>query len=217
MSKATFSVAALVILAVLAGCTTGVEPSLNPGTVQITLKANELDTTVIIQNDTSRFSRWDSFNLTVSQGRVYHGENYATIYLEPSTARITGSTVNIIAREWLNGIPITSQDTTTITPRNSRYRKYIVFASYIPPGSYDKLSFSLTATEMDIFIPKNYQNPVQLPEGEAPQIEIPVSFTVNENRTTQIDLEMSPFQSLKRYRDAFLFNRKLSVAKIENL
>lgn len=217
MSRAILCLAAFLLLGALPGCTTGVEPSPNPGLVRVTLKANELDTMLVIQNDSSHFSRWDSFDLTVSQGRIYHGENYASIYLEPSTARITGSTVNIIAREWLNGIPITIQDTTTITPRNSRYRKYVVFASYIPPGSYDRITFSLTAAEMDIFIPKNYQNPVQLPEGEIPQIEIPVSFTVNENRTTQIDLEMSPFQSLKRYRDAFLLNRKLSVAKIENL
>jgi len=199
------------------GCGTGVEPSPNPGIVRVTLKSNETDTTIIIQNDTSRFSRWDEFNVFVSQGKIVRGENYALLYRDPSIARIPVDTVNILKREWLNGTPITPSDVAEITAKNSRYVRYTIFESYAPPGEYDKLQFNLTANEVLIFIPKNYANPIQLPPGVLPQVEFKRSIQVNEGRVTQIDIEIYPFQSLRRYRDSFLFDRKMEIVGVQNL
>jgi hypothetical protein len=218
MSKAHvyLLVMAILLVAFLISCTTGVEPSPASGTVRVTLKASEVDTAIIILGDTSRFSRWDAFNLFISQGRVYQGQNYSPLYVNTSLDRISSDTVNVIAREWLDGTPITIIDTTAITPRNSKYRKYVLFEWVVPPGSYDRLQFALTANEMSTFIPKIYQNPVFLPADTSPVLDFPISFSVNENGTTQIDIEIYPFKSVHRYRDSYVFDRKLEVVGIQN-
>lgn len=199
------------------GCETGVERSPDPAIFRVTLKANDLDTAIVILGDTSRFSRWDSFVLYVSQGRLYRGGYYAMLYADISNARISSKTVNILAREWLNGVPITHTDTAEITPRNSRYIKYTVFESYVPPGDYDRLHFGLTASEMLINYPKRYLNPVQLPENVSPLLEIPLSVTLQEGKITEVELEIYPFRSLRRYRDTFLFERIIKVVRIRQL
>jgi|GEM_PF-708288 len=199
------------------GCEAGVERSPDPATLRVTLKANDLDTTIVILSDTSRFSRWDSFVLDVSQGRLYRGDNYAILYADISGARISGSTVNILAREWLNGVPITYTDTAEITSRNSRYIKYTVFESPVPPGDYDRLHFGLRASEMLINYPKRYVNPVQLPQGVSPLLEIPLSLTLQDGKITEVELEIYPFRSLRRYRDSFLFDRIIEVTRIRQL
>ena len=199
------------------GCKTAVEPSPEPGIFRVLLKAADSDTSIIIQNDTSQFSRWDNFNVIVSQGRLYRGENYAYIYNNPSSARKAVDTVNVLAREWLNGVPITFQDTTQITPANSRFSKYVIFESYVPPGTYTKFSFTLTASEMEIFIPKHYLNPVGLPPGVTPSLEFIVDMTVNETGVTELELEISPYRSLRRYQDQFYFERQVRVKSVQNL
>lgn len=201
---------------VCSACRTGVEPSPNPGILRVTLKANEADTTIIIQNDTSRFSRWDEFNLIVSRGKILRGANYALLYADRSIARVPGDTVNIIKREWLNGVPIKPTDVAEINTKNSRYITYVIFESYVPPGEYDSLSFSLSANEILIFVPKVYMNPVQLPPGTTPQMQFPVHITVAEDRLTQVNLEIFPFSSLYRFRDSYLFGRKMMVVSVDN-
>ncbi len=207
----------LAIVLLLGSCQTGVEPSPEPGILRVTLKANETDSTIIIQSDTSRLSRWDEFNLTVSQGRLYRASNYALLYADRSIGRIPGSTVNILHREWLNGIPIKNTDITEINTKNSRYITYVVFESFVPPGTYDSLTFTLTASEILIFIPKVYQNPIQLPLGTRPAMQISTNLTVNEGRVTQVNLEILPFGSLGRYRDSYIFDRKVRVVNVDNL
>lgn len=199
------------------GCKTAVEPSPEPGILRVVLKSADTDSSIIIQNDTSRFSRWDNFNILVSQCRLYAGDNYAYVYNNPSSDRKADDTVNALAREWLNGIPITTQDSDSITVANSRFRSFVIFESYVPPGSYQKLTLSVTASEMEFFIPKHYLNPVTLPPGVTPTMEFPVSLTVNEQGVTEVTLELSPYKSLRRYQDQFYFERKLVVKQIRLL
>jgi hypothetical protein len=208
--------AGVALLSVVAvDCTTGVDPSPDPGIVRVMIKGVESDTMIVIQSDTSEFSRWDLFNLYLSTGRVYARDVYSTIYNNLSNERKGADTVNILAREWLDGSPITPRDTMRITPQNSRWIKYLVFESYVPPGEYDRLYFSLTATEMEIFIPKHYLNPVQLPPGVEPGMSFDVPFTVSEGGVTEISLEIYPYQSLSRYRDAFYFDRQVIVSNVQ--
>ena len=51
-------------------CTTGVEPSPGPGTIRVMIKGVETDTMIVIQSDSSEFSRWDVFDLYLSTGRI---------------------------------------------------------------------------------------------------------------------------------------------------
>ena len=210
-------VAVILLILVLGGCKTAVEPSPSPGILRVIMKSAESDTSIVLLNDTSRFSRWDSFDMVISQGRLGRGEWYASIYNNSSSARKTSDTMNALGREWLNGKPITWQDTDEITPRNSRYRSYVVFESYVPPGTYDRLTFAITATEMEIFIPKHYLNPVGLPPGIAPSIDFTGSYTVHESGVTQVEVEIQPYKSLRRYQDQFYFERKVSVVRVQAL
>ncbi len=205
----------LAAAALLGGCKTSVEPSPSPGIVRVLLKGADADTNIILLSDTSRFSRWDRFDMVVSQGRLVRGDYYASIYNNPSSERKTSDTINALGREWLNGTAITWQDTAEITPRNSRYRTYIVFESYVPPGSYDRLTFALTASEMEIFIPKHYLNPVTLPPSVAPSMDFTGSFPVTENGATEITLEVQPYKSLRRYQDQFYFERNIAVVSVQ--
>ena len=199
---------------VIAGCGNGIEPSPGPGILRVTIKANELDTTIVIGSDTSRFSRWDNFQLFISQGRLDRGGNYALLYANPSSARVNGDTINILARKWLDGTPITTADTTPISATNSRYRSYVIFESNVPPGDYSRLEMSLIGKEMDIFIPKIFQNPIQLPESTGSVIGFLQTISVREGGTTEINLEIDPFSSLQRYRDLFVFSRQVRVTNI---
>ncbi len=218
MSTRCGILAAIIMLTwVLGGCKTSVEPSPSPGILRVTLKSAESDTNIVLLNDTSHFSRWDNFGMVVSQGRLSQGDTYASIYNNASSARKTSDTVNALGREWLTGTPITYLDTATITPQNSRYRKYTIFESYVPPGTYDKLTFALTASEMEIFIPKHYLNPVGLPPGDAPSMDLAGTFTIQENGVTEVDVEVLPYKSLRRYQDQFYFERKVSVVRIQML
>ena len=121
------------------------------------------DTCIIIQNDTSKFSRWDKFDVMVSQGRLYQGEIYAYVYNNPSSERKASDTVNILGREWLNGTPITTGDSDRSRRRTAGSGSTSCLNPMCLPGTYDKISLSLVAYEMEIFIPKHYLNPVDAP------------------------------------------------------
>ncbi len=216
MSRSATVIGACIVAGIVAmyGCTTGVEPSPHPGIIRVTLKSSESDTSLIILADTTRFSRYDQFYATLYGGRVIRGDNYAPIYATTSINRVQSDTVNLLAREWLDGTPINIRDSVVITPQNSRYRKFTIFEWYLSPGNYDQLEFTLTADEVLTYLPKLYVNPIQLPQGTQPQLFFNTPFSIQEDKVTQIDIEIEPFKSLSRYQDSFLFDRKMQVVSV---
>jgi hypothetical protein len=200
--------------ALFTACTTGVDPSPHPGVLRVTLKSNDLDTNIVILSDTTRFSRYDSFFARVFGGRIYHGDNYSPLYTNTGIDRIESDTVNLLAREWLTGVPINIRDSVAITATNSRYRKFIIFEWVVPPGNYDLLQFSLLADEIATYVPKLYINPLQLPPDVGPQVIFPAAFSVQDDKTTEINIEISPFKSLHRFQDSFLFDRQMKIVSI---
>jgi hypothetical protein len=216
-ARVCLSAVAVTALIIIAGCTTGVEPSPHPGVLRVVLTSKQTDTSLVISSDTTHPSRWDEFWATVYGGRLYQGANYVDLYATLSTDRIPSAQQNLLAREWLDGTPITIRDTATITGTNSRYRKGTVFEFYAPPGTFDRLDFALTATEVATYIPKIYINPIVLPPGVPAVMSFPGSFTMQEDRTTEVVMEIAPFESLQRYQDSFLFNRKIVVVSVTTL
>ncbi|MBP1647553.1 MAG: hypothetical protein H6Q30_998 [Bacteroidetes bacterium] len=216
-ARICLSAVAITFLIILGGCTTGVDPSPHPGILRVVLTSKQTDTMLVISSDTTKFSRWDEFWARVYGGRVYQGDNYASLYATTSMDRITSVSQNMLAREWLDGTPITIRDTATITPQNSRYREGTVFEFYAPPGTYDRLDFALTATEVATYIPKIYINPVVLPPGVPAVMSFPGSYTLQEDRTTVVEVEIAPFESLLRFQDSFLFNRKMQIISVTML
>lgn len=200
----------------LNSCTTGVEESPEPGIFRVTIVSNEADSILVILGDTARCSRIDRYNIIVSKGRLYRGENYVDLYAEPTIERITSVTVNILQREWLNGALVGANDPYEIPRYLTRPVSYTVFEWHTPPGTYDKIQFGLSGIEVFVAIPRQFNNPLQLPEGVSSIMELQHSVTVKSGQVTQMDLVIDPYKSIRRYRDAYIFDRKVSVAQVKN-
>lgn len=197
-------------------CTTGVEESPEPGIVRVMLKANEADSILVILGDTARCSRVDRYNVIVSRGRIYRGENYSDLYLTPSIDRIAADTVNLLQRQWLDGRLVnTTTDPFEIPRWQTQYVGYTVFEWHTPPGTYDKLQFALTGIEVFVAIPRQFNNPLQLPEGVSSVMDFPASITVEKGKVTEVQMEIDPFKSIRRYRDSYIFDRVLKIKNIE--
>jgi hypothetical protein len=200
----------------LNGCTTGVDPSPDPGIVRVTLKSNETDTLLVILGDTIKFSRVDIYNVIMGQGRLYRGDNYTDLYTNTSMERIGSTMINIIQREWLDGTLILPTDSVfNVEAWNSRYVGTTVFEWYVPPGSYDKLQFNLTGIEVFVARPRQFRNPLELPAGVTPIMNFSLPVEVKAGRVTELNLEVLPFQSVRRLKDAYIFDRKVSVASVK--
>lgn len=200
------------------GCSTGVESSPSPGIVRVTLKSNETDTLLVITSDTIRFSKWDYYAVIVSQGRIYRRENYVDLYTNTSLDRIGADIINLLQRQWFDGRLILPSDSAAeVGAWQSRYVGSTTFEWYVPPGTYDRIEFGLRGIEVYVANPRQFRNPLQLPEGVSPVMGFNRPITVEEGRITQIDLEVFPFQSIRRYKDAYLFDRKVNIVRVRVL
>lgn len=207
----------LVCLYLISACSTGVEQSPDPGIIRVTLKSADNDTLLVILGDTVKFSRVDYYDVIVSQGRLYQGNKYADLYTDLSINRNSSDTINILQRAWLDGRLITPADPVfDVATSKSKYVGSKVIEWYVPPGTYDKLQFNLKGIEIFVARPRQFRTPLQLDEGVSPIMNFNQIITVNEGRVTEVNLEILPFQSIRRYRDSYLFDRKVSVASVQN-
>ena len=219
MKKVNWSYLRLVLLGVclLSGCRTGVEPSPDPGIIRVTMKSAEIDTLLIILGDTIKFSRVDHFDVIFSQGRLYQGNHYADLFTDLSIDRNNSNTINILQRAWLDGRLITTTDSVfDVEASKSKYVSSKVVEWYVPPGTYDKLQFNFKGIEIFVARPRQFRTPLQLAEGVSPIMNFDHTITINAGRVTEVKLEILPFESIRRYKDSYIFDRKVSVANIKN-
>lgn len=201
----------------ISGCRTGVEPSPAPGIIRVTIKSAEKDTLLIILGDTIKFSRVDHFDIIISQGRLYQDNKYADLFTDLSIDRNNSDTVNILQRAWLDGRIITPTDPVfDVEANKSKYVGSKVIEWYVPPGTYDKLQINFKGIEIFVARPRQFRTPLQLAEGVSPVMNFDHTITVNAGRVTEMNLEILPFQSIRRYKDSYLFDRKVSVASVQN-
>lgn len=179
---------------IIFGCNTGVEISPNPGILRVTLQSDPVDTLIVIKSDTFKVSKKDSFAVTIFQGRAYSGSNFAVLYKSKRSYKQEDVTYNIIRKE------------------DGGYKKYIIFESYIPPFDYDRVQFGITASLLKL---KNFEIPVQSPENANLFIDLYHNFQISENRVTEINVQISPFKSLRRYRDAYHFIPDLKIINVK--
>lgn len=201
-----FSVILLFSALTLYNCTTGVTDSPDHGIVRIMFTSDPADTILIERSDTfSVTTRYDAiFMLKVFQGRIYRDSDFAVLYPTIDSYRQEDQFVNIIALD-----------------STGNYRNYNVFESYIPPGNYNSLEFGITpASGIPLRIVANsgktFENPVELPPGESLLYHFDRDFNVSENRVTQIDVQISPFKSVKRYRDVYRLYRVMEITGVHN-
>lgn len=185
-------------------CTTGVTDSPDHGIVRIVFSSDPADTILIEKSDTFSVStRYQAiFMLKVFQGRIYRDSDFAVLYPTIESYRQEDEFVNVIALDSLGN-----------------YKKYKVFESYVPPGDYNSLEFGVTpASGVPLRIVANsgktFENPVELPPDENLLFHFDQNFNVSEDRVTQIDVQISPFKSVKRYRDVYRLYRVMKITDV---
>ncbi|MDZ7317620.1 MAG: hypothetical protein ONB11_00580, partial [candidate division KSB1 bacterium] len=150
-------------------------------------------TSIIIIKDTITVSARDWFGVTITQGKIYHGENFAILFKDTQSYRVEDVVYNILERE------------------NGQYKKFTIYESYAPPNSYDKLQFGVTASLLRMGF---FNIPVQLRPGDALLVDLNANFDIKENQTTEIDVQISPFKSVVRYKDSYYFTRQMQIIAV---
>jgi len=176
-------------------CESGVETSPAPGIIRITLQSDPRDTAIVIVADTFYVAPGDSFGVTVFQGKVYNDTIYSILYPTVQNYQQKDLTYNLIRKE------------------NGQYREYVIFESYVPPGEYDRIQFGLKATVLRI---NNFDEiRIESPPDANPLQDLYVNFKISENKITEINVKLKPFQSIKRYRDTFQFYPMLELKDVQ--
>lgn len=184
---------ALAIGILVLSCNTGIEVSPAPGVIRVTLQSDPADTSIIIIKDTIAVSERDWFGVTITQGKIYHGDNFAILFKDTKSYRVEDVIYNILERE------------------AGQYKKFTIYESYAPPNSYDKLQFGVTASLLRMGF---FNIPVQLRPGDALLVDQMVNFDIKENQTTEINVQISPFKSVVRYKDTYYFTRQMQIIDV---
>lgn len=207
---------ALFALAAFWGCSTGVERSPEPGVLRVTIQSNQQDTFIVIKNDTFSVISTDSFGVKFFQGRIFNDNEYAWMYKTLQSYTTEDQLFNVIKRE------------------SNQYKKIQIYESYVPPKNYDKLQVGINAEQIRVsrvYIRYLYDDqgnvigsrldttsivtPVRLPEGASSMMTFSQEFEVKENQITEIVLQISPFASLQRFKDSYLFDRHIEVKEVK--
>jgi len=161
-------------------------PSPSPGVLRVTLQADFEDTFIIVGNDTLVVSLEDRFELTVYQGKIYNGDNYAFLFEDTTSYSIEDLTYNIFEIDSLE----------------NKYKKFTIYESYLSPRDYDRIQFGITPGILEI---GDFTIPVKVPNGTNPIFDFFHEIQILENTITEINIQISPFKSVFRYRDLYHF------------
>ncbi len=192
----------LMTFVVLFNCSTGIVPSPEPGILKVTLHADTADTLIVVTDDTLSTVEGDSFHVKIYQGKAFIKDTtFAVLYQNTSEYYEVEHNYNLLRRE------------------NDIYKEYTIFESFLPPDNYSKIKFGIIANLM--VLTKGYAYggigiPMAIPPGKSPFIEFPIDFTIEENRVTDINLEIKPLQSVIRYKDIFHFVPNIEVKSVSN-
>ncbi len=179
---------------ILSQCDTGVVESPEPGILRVTLQSEPADTTIIVISDTFSVSEGDWFGVTITQGKIYNGDYFAILYKDTSSYQIQDLTYNILEQE------------------NDEYRQFTIYESFVPPGDYNRLQIGVTANLLRL---KYFGIPVELPKGASLLIDLDQDFKIFEDRrVTEIQVQISPFNSVVRYRDTYHFTREMEIVEV---
>ncbi|MBN1347770.1 hypothetical protein JXJ21_00010 [candidate division KSB1 bacterium] len=181
------------ITILLSGCDTGIETSPNPGILRITLESDPADTSILIVKDTFTVAEDDHFLVTIFQGKAYKDSSYALLYVNQKSYKEEQIVYNVISRE------------------NDEYTKYTIFESHLPPQHYTKIRFGITTSSLQL---GNFSIPVQAPENASLYVDLSRNFTISDNKMTEIQVQLSPFKSVQRYRDTYHFIPQVEITDV---
>lgn len=168
----------------------------SPGFLQVYISSDNSDTNINILGLDYSVSDSDSMDLLVYQGKAYDiDSNYAILYKSINSWRQEEYVYNIVDWEQANG-----------------YESFKIFESHLPPVEYKSLSIGIIASVLKI---GPYRIPISLPDEVDGVISIPIDFKINENGVTKINLTLKSLESMSRYQDSYVFDRKIEVKSVE--
>lgn len=183
----------IVLLLMSSACDVNIERSPDPGILEVVLQADPTDTSIVILGKTYTVDTSSVFNVHVFEAKAYIDSFYTFLVPDLDQFHDPGNTYNILSR------------------KEGTYEKFTIYRSYVPPETFTHLEFGLTPGVMKI---ADFQIPVELPPDSSVLVQLNHRFTVKENQTTQILIQLEPFRSVVRYRDSYLFRRKLRIVNI---
>lgn len=188
--------AVILLLILLTGtsCDTGVEASLDPGIVRVNLVGDQADTSLLIVNDIYTIADGDSMAVKIFQGKVFKDSVFAVLYRDIKAYQQEDITYNIIKRE------------------NDKYKSYTIFESYVPPFEYDRIQFGITSSIVKLSGFDDIK--VESSDDDIVFVDLYEKFEVFENRVTEINVCLEPFQSIIRYRDSYKFVPVIRISSI---
>jgi hypothetical protein len=180
------------LMFLLGSCDPGIEDSPDPGILRVTLESDQSDTVIVIVTDTLTVSEEDIFLMSVFQGQVFQDSTYGILYPTLSGTRQEEIFYNLIRRE------------------NGQYQRFTIFETYVPPGPYNKIEFGIDTRFLKL---KNFDL-IEVITPDNYFLELPTSFDVKLNATTEVNVRVKPFQYIIRYRDIYLFQPEMEIVGV---
>lgn len=181
-------------------CSNSIEPSPDPGRLQIILQHDPTDTLVEVGTKTIPLDPRDILWINIFQGKAFIDSIYFILYENPSTSFAGENYYNVFGRTEGNNLTA-----------------HMIFDSYLPPDNFTSFQFGISA--MYMLLTHGYafggvEIPMQTAPGMSRLVSIDQNFSIEENKVTEIRLYLKSFQSVTRYRDIFYFVPKLEVISV---
>jgi hypothetical protein len=186
-------VSLLVLMSVTTGCSTGVEPSPNPGLLRVLLTADPADREIVIVRDPVAVKAGDDFTVTVFQGKAFSDSTYFILFKDLNSYRQEDRSFNVLR------------------PADEGFERYTVFESLLPPGRYDSLQFGVIPGDLKIDV---YQIPVRMNPSARVLHTFETPFEVRENGITEVEVMIKPLTSVQRFRNSFVFDANIAVSEV---
>ncbi|MBN1153401.1 hypothetical protein JXB12_00620 [candidate division KSB1 bacterium] len=181
-------------------CSNEIEPSPDPGRLQILLQHDPADTLVEVGTKTIPLESRDILGITIYQGKAFIDSIYFILYENTETSFAGEYHYNMFQRT-----------------DEGELLEHTIFDSYLPPDNYTSFQFGISADFMLLthgYAFGGVQIPMQSAPGMSSLITIDQDFAIKENHNTEIKLHIKSFQSVTRYRDLFYFIPKIEVVSV---
>jgi hypothetical protein len=134
----------------------------------------------------------DVFLISIWLGKVYQGNTYGVLYPSLESTGQPEIEYNLIERG------------------NHQYQRFTIFESHVPPFQYNLVEFIIDSrslklegiAEITVITPDSFY------------IRLPVNFEVRSNGLTEVNVQVSPFKYITRYRDTYLFQPEMEVVGV---
>ena len=194
---------AAVLIAIFAiSCSSGVEPSPDPGLVRIIMQANPADTIIIVGQDTVHSDPRDSISISIFQGRVYQDSIYSLLYQNREEYLQEDHFYNFFNRG-----------------EDGFYGEQIIFECLLPPEDFNRIVFGIDADFM-LLTSGFSSGGIGIPMESSPELsllkEFNVDFEIKSGKVTEIKIILHLFDSVVRFKDFFRFVPVMEVTSISD-